>query len=92
MVFSEWAHSNGYKDDLTIDRIDNDKGYLPSNCRWITIAEQQQNRSSCRMITFNGKTQNLKQWAKELGLKYETIKHRMQRGMAFENAIGVDSV
>ena len=44
MAFKEWALSNGYSDDLTIDRIDNDKGYSPDNCRWITLAEQQRNR------------------------------------------------
>lgn len=43
-AFATWAMSNGYKDNLTIDRIDNTKGYCPENCRWITIQEQQKNR------------------------------------------------
>ena len=91
-VFSEWAYSHGYNDNLTIDRIDNDKGYSPSNCRWVSLSEQQHNRSDCRMVCFNGKTQNLSQWARELGFKYDTVKCRMRRGMSFEAAIGVDSV
>lgn len=43
--FAEWAYSNGYSDDLTIDRIDNDKGYYPENCRWATQHEQSMNKS-----------------------------------------------
>lgn len=43
-AFQEWALSHGYRDDLTIDRIDNDKGYSPENCRWITNLEQQHNK------------------------------------------------
>lgn len=43
-TFYEWAMANGYSDDLTIDRIDNDKGYSPDNCRWATMADQNKNK------------------------------------------------
>lgn len=47
-VFHDWAMSHGYRDDLTIDRIDNGKGYSPENCRWVTIKAQQKNRRNNR--------------------------------------------
>lgn len=86
-VFRPWALANGYKDDLTIDRIDNNGNYTPSNCRWITLIEQQQTRSTCRMIEFNGKYQNMSQWAREYGIKVHTLKHRLNRGWSIERAL-----
>lgn len=47
-AFRDWAMSHGYQDDLTIDRIDNSKGYGPDNCRWATMKEQRANQRPCR--------------------------------------------
>lgn len=80
--FRDWAFSNGYNPnaghlECTLDRIDVNKGYLPDNCRWISNREQQNNKQNNVHYTFNGKTQNLTQWAKELGICQKTLQKRI---------------
>jgi len=79
-LFKQWALAHGYSDDLTLDRIDNDKGYCPENCRWITNKEQQNNRRNNRYITFGGETKTLKQWSELQNLDYGVVKARLHRG------------
>lgn len=86
-VFYDWALENGYQDDLTIDRIDNNKGYFPKNCRWITIQEQQKHKRNSKYFTFNGKTQNISEWEKELGFKKDILKSRIRRGWSIEKTL-----
>lgn len=85
--FYEWAIANGYTDDLTIDRIDPDGDYCPSNCRWITIKEQQSNRRTNNNITINGETHTITQWASISGLHYSTLWKRMKKGISGEDLI-----
>ena len=82
--FCEWATENGYKEGLSIDRIDNDKGYSPANCRWSTYTEQNRNRSFNKVITYKGKTQCVSAWAEEIGIKDATIRSRLKRGEPLE--------
>lgn len=77
LSFQKWALSNGYKEGMSIDRIDNNKGYSPENCRWVDRKVQSNNRNYCRLITYKGKTQNLKQWCEELGLNYKNMHKRL---------------
>lgn len=64
--FFEWAINNGYKDTLTIDRIDNNKGYCPENCRWITNKDQQRNKTNNIIITYKSYSKCYSEWAELL--------------------------
>ena len=87
-AFAKWALSNGYQDDLTIERIDNDKGYNPDNCKWIGLGEQANNRHSNIKITYKGDTRNLSEWCKIYGKDYYLVHNRMYKlGWDFERAI-----
>lgn len=78
--FREWALNNGYADKLTIDRIDNNKGYSPDNCRWATQKEQNRNYSRNHMITYQGETKCLVDWADEFGINRGTVLFRIKQG------------
>jgi hypothetical protein len=87
-TFAEWALSSGYRDDLTIERIDNDKDYSPDNCKWISLGEQANNRRSNITITYKGETRNLSEWCKLYGKDYRFVHNRMRKlGWGFERAI-----
>lgn len=86
--FMEWSVKNGYSDELTIDRINNNGNYCPENCRWISKKEQSNNRRTNRLITFNGQTKTITQWANDNGLPYYILKNRLDKsGWPFERAI-----
>ena len=88
--FYNWAISNGYADNLTLDRIDPNKNYCPENCRWATQKEQCENRRNNRLITAFGKTHTISQWAQITGIKFTTIKGRIDRlGWSAEKALSV---
>lgn len=78
--FINWAMANGYRDDLTLDRIDVNGDYRPDNCRWATLKEQANNKRNNHLITYNGKTQIIVQWAEELNINENTLRNRVARG------------
>lgn len=76
-AFRDWALANGYRDELTIDRKNNDGPYNPNNCRWATWDTQNNNRRINRKITYNGITRTIAQWAKATGVKEDTLRGRL---------------
>lgn len=87
-AFYEWSLSNGYQDNLTIDRIDVNQGYSPENCKWATIQEQQKtHKRSLVELTFNNEIKCLSEWARVTGLHIETIKRRLAKGWSVERAL-----
>lgn len=88
MSFYNWSMSNGYADNLTIDRIDVNGNYEPCNCRWATYTEQANNRRNNIIVTYNNETRTLKQWCGFLGVNYKLVWERMKKyNKTFEEAI-----
>lgn len=86
--FKQWALENGYASTLTIDRIDNDGNYSPSNCRWISMAEQASNTRRNAYIEWDGRRKTITQWARELGVEMKTLHNRLVRlGWPVERAM-----
>lgn len=75
--FYEWAKLCGYNDNLTLDRIDNDKGYCPENCRWITMEQQQYNKRTTHYLTYKGETKSMAEWAKIKDINIQTLAARI---------------
>lgn len=89
-VFRTWALANGYADDLTIDRKDNNKGYSPDNCRWATKITQARNRRPVVLVTAFGETKCITEWITDPRCKvgsHAGLQQRLERGMEPETAI-----
>lgn len=84
--FKEWAMNNGYAENLSIDRIDVNGNYEPSNCKWSTQEDQANNMRTNRLISFNGETLTLSQWRKRLGFKRGVLEYRLKHGWDLEDA------
>ena len=78
--FYEWAMENGYKENLTIERIDGTKGYNPKNCKWASYTEQNNNKRDNHYLTYNGETKTIAQWAREKDFPRSTIDNRLRYG------------
>jgi len=92
-VCERWLSFKNFAEDLgerpegmTLDRVNNNKGYMLSNVKWSTKAQQNSNSRRCVMVTFNGKTQPINSWCREIGLSYVTYKFRRRRGWSVVKA------
>ena len=79
-TFCKWALENGYKEGLSIDRIDHEKDYEPSNCRWADEITQQNNRTNNTLYEYEGETHTLTEWSRIKGIKPKTFCTRWRRG------------
>lgn len=87
-AFYKWAFENGYKENLSIDRIDVNKGYSPDNCRWATVKSQANNRTTNKLITINGETHTMAEWGDIKGISRGTIWNRLHNlGWSEEDAV-----
>lgn len=93
--FYDWAINNGYKEEIlpngknkwTIDRIDVNGNYEPSNCRWVTIKEQSNNKTTNRLLKYNNKVKTISQWSEDTGISHTTICDRLKYGWSVEDAL-----
>lgn len=91
-AFVDWSFSHGYSDDLTLDRIDSNKGYSPDNCRWVTMKTQGNNKRNNHRIEYNGKTHTVTEWEEICGFGRGMISRRLKRGWPVEKAITTPSL
>ena len=89
--FYNWAINNGYSEDLTLDRINNEEDYCPENCRWLTLKEQSNHRTNNVLFTFDGITQTSKQWCDKYGISQTTFSDRLKRGWTLEQALTIST-
>lgn len=86
-AFQKWALANGYKEGLTIDRKNNDKGYSPDNCRWTDRKIQGNNKRNCRYITYKGQRKTVAEWSDITGIPHDTLLYRLNHGWETERIL-----
>lgn len=86
-AFRDWAIASGWREGLTLDRIDNDGPYSPTNCRWVTSEAQQRNKRSNLMLEYRGETKTAVEWSEILGIPRKTLYERIRRGWSVEDAL-----
>lgn len=80
ITFYDWCMENGYRKELQIDRRNNDSGYSPENCRWVSRSTNMRNTRQNRMITYNEETRCATEWAEIHGLPANVVRNRLHSG------------
>lgn len=86
-TFQKWAWDHGYGENVEIDRIDNDGDYCPGNCRWITRVKNARNKSNNKIITYNGESKTLSEWAAHFGVNYKNLSRNLNKGYTLDEAV-----
>lgn len=89
--FREWALSNGYEEGLSLDREDNSLGYEPSNCRWIPLKLQSDNRTNSRILVYGDESHSITEWSRITGISWTTIDNRLKSGKTVGQALGYEA-
>lgn len=90
--FRTWALENGYKDKLTIDRINPKDDYHPKNCQWVDMKIQANNRRNNRILVYNNKEYTATELAEEYGLLQHTIFNRLKLGWSVERIVNTPEI
>lgn len=83
-VFKEWSENNGYADNLSIDRIDNDGNYTPDNCRWAGRKVQGRNKRDNRIVDYRGKRMTMAELIETVGMPESTVRYRIKKGIPLD--------
>lgn len=86
-TFIEWSLNNGYQKGLSIDRIDNNKGYSPENCRWVNNLTQQNNKRNNHYLEFEGEKHTIAEWSRIKNIPAPTISDRLRRKYTIDKVL-----
>lgn len=86
-TFKAWSTMNDYSENLTLDRSNNNEGYSPDNCRWVTYREQSLNTTRNHLVELDGVVKPLDEWSKCFGINPKTVRSRLRNGWSYERAL-----